>query len=167
MKKQLILGLALLAISSSAQSKKSTDKDEINKKVKLFMDCIIKKDTVQFYSLFNSEPTVFKGVFKEKSQKDGVRKNPSKFISFISTSYKDFYSSISDNGANQEKFNNIKIDEDGYVASLSFDYSFWNMKKKINWGKEIWSMIKVNGKWQITSIIFSLEFEDVVPEPKK
>jgi len=67
----------------------------------------------------------------------------------------------------KKKFYNININEDGYVASVTFDYSFWSHRQKQNWGKESWGLVKANGKWKIASVIFSMEFENIVPEPKR
>ena len=53
------------------------------------------------------------------------------------------------------------------MGSVTFDYSFWENNEKINWGKESWGLIKINGHWKIIGVIFSLEFENIIQEPKK
>ena len=130
-----------------------------------FMDCLVKKDSVKFYSLFHNERTVWIGVFKEKTQQNRLSKDSTKKGDFSST-YKKFFRSIFDSATYEEKYYNINIDEDGSIAFATFDYSFWKDKKKINWGKESWGLIKMDGQWKITSIIFSAEFENINPEPK-
>ncbi|NOU45665.1 MAG: hypothetical protein HOO86_01230 [Bacteroidales bacterium] len=162
----LFLTFTLLTYFVFSQKKETNDKKEIKQIVNSFMGCLIEKDSVKFYSLFHNEPVVWVGVFKEKSQQDRLKKDSTKKEYFGST-YQKFYRSISNIGANEEKFYNIDINEDGIIASVTFDYSFWDNKKKINWGKESWGLVKINGKWKITSVIFSLEFEMVNPEPKK
>ena len=149
-----------------SQKNESTDKKEIKKILETFMGCLIKKDSTTFYNLFHNEPTAWVGVFKEKTQQDRLKKDSTRNNYFEST-YKRFYRSISDMGADEEKFYNIDINTDGSISSVTFDYSFWENKKKINWGKESWGLVKINGQWKITSVIFSLEFENINPEPKR
>lgn len=130
------------------------------------MNCLIHKDSQKFEELFHDEPTVWIGVFKDKTQQERLSKDSTK-KNFFSSNYKSFYKSISDLGSDEEKFYNISIIEDGSIASVNFDYSFWGNKKKINWGKESWSLVKANGQWKITTVIFSLELESINPEPRR
>ncbi|PIG97519.1 hypothetical protein CS542_07045 [Pedobacter sp. IW39] len=50
----------------------------------------------------------------------------------------------------EDKFDNIKIIEDGTVASVTMDYSFWANDKMTNWVVNILTLIKRDGKWKIT-----------------
>lgn len=143
-----------------SQPKITEDKKEIQKIMKTFMDCLIKKDSTLFYSLFHSEPIVWVGVFRDKTQESRLKNDNTK-KNYFSSTYQRFYRSISNAGADEEKFYNIDIHEDGSIASVTFDYSFWENKRKVNWGKESWALVKAAGLWKITSVIFSLEFEDV------
>ncbi|WP_185963148.1 hypothetical protein [Flavobacterium gawalongense] len=166
--KKLTLFLALLLLSNFAfsQNKETTDKKEIKQILNSFMACIVKKDSIKFYNLFHNEPIVWIGVIKDKTQEDVLKKDSTKKNYFEST-YQKFYSFISDTGTDEEKFYNIDINEDGSIASVTFDYSFWKNKIKKNWGKESWGLVKINGKWKITSVLFSLESEKINPEPKR
>ena len=38
----------------------------------------------------------------------------------------------------EETFSNVRIDSDGDVAAVSFDYSFLSNDQPTNWGKECW-----------------------------
>ena len=148
------------------QNKSKTDKADLKEVIKTFMTCLVKKDSVKFYNLFGADPVVWVGVFKDKTQQDRQNKDSTKKNYFVSN-YKSFYRSISDLGTDEEKFYNIKIDNDESIATVSFDYSFWENDKKINWGKESWHLVKINDSWKITSVIFSMDFEKVNPEPQK
>ena len=55
--------------------------------------------------------------------------------------------------------------EDGNVASANFDYSFWYKGKMLNWGKEIWTLVKINGVWKITTVIFSMDMTEYYHQP--
>ncbi|WP_414538800.1 nuclear transport factor 2 family protein [Stenotrophomonas forensis] len=56
----------------------------------------------------------------------------------------------------EEAFSNTKIDTDGDVASVSFDYSFHDDGVKTNWGKETWQLIRTEQGWKIFSVIYSI-----------
>ncbi len=168
MKKIAIVFLLSIYFANSgiAQTIKidSNNETELRFVLTTFMECLIKKDAERFYRLFNEDPVVWVGVYKEKSQQRRVQKNSDVKKDYKIGDYKSFYKSIFDNNV-EEKFYNIVIEEDGYVASITFDYSFWANGKKGNWGKESWGLIKTNGQWKITSVIYSIENESVDKEP--
>lgn len=163
--KKLILFLTIVLLSTFAfsQNKETTDQKEIKQILNSFMTCIVKKDSVQFYALFHNDPIVWIGVIKNKTHDVMLKKDPTRKNYFEST-YQEFYRLISEIGTDEEKFYNIAINEDGSIAAVTFDYSFWKNKIKANWGKESWGLVKINGKWKITSVLFSLESEKINPE---
>lgn len=65
----------------------------------------------------------------------------------------------------EDKFDNIRIVEDGTVASVSMDYSFWANNKMTNWGGKYLTLIKRDGKWKITSVIYSVELAEYFEQP--
>ncbi len=160
------LVFALQASFLHAQPKAGDAKKEITKVMHDFMRAIIDKDSATFYSLFHTEPIAWVGSYKDKTQANRLQKN-SKAKSYFTDDYKSFIRGIiGDKESSEEKFYNVNIVCDESIAGLSFDYSFWFDGKKSNWGKESWGLIKVDGKWKITSVLFSMEFENVNPEPK-
>jgi hypothetical protein len=148
------------------QQKEGNNKKELTQILTDFMGYLVKKDSVKFYALFHEDPIIWVGVIKEKSHQEDLKKDQNE-KNYFSSTYRQFYRSISNLGANEEKFYNIDIKEDGSIASVTFDYSFCENKKKINWGQESWGLIKINGQWKIVSVIFSLEFENINSEPKR
>ncbi|MBF2709871.1 Cif family virulence factor [Flavobacterium soyangense] len=162
----VLLTFSFLSHSAFSQNEETSNKTEIKQILTTFMDCLVKKDSVKFYSLFHNEPTVWVGVFKEKTQQNRLSKDKTKKGNFTST-YKKFFRTIFDLATYEEKYYNVEIIEDGSIATTTFDYSFWKDNKKINWGKESWGLVKIDGQWKITSIIFSAEFESINPEPIK
>jgi hypothetical protein len=128
------------------------------------MGCISNKDSTTFYSLFHQNPVVWIGVFGNKTT-EYLKKQDKNFNPVITDTYKSFFRSLMPIKA-EEKFYNTVIEEDGYIASVTFDYSFWQDGKKLNWGKESWGMIKVNDQWKITSVLFSMEYEAIWAETK-
>lgn len=165
MTKHLITFLIILLTQTAfCQTAKNDNKKEIHKVLNSFMDCLVKKDSTKFYSLFHTDPVVWVGVTHQKTFADELLKDSTAKDNFRSN-YKSFYRHFYTK-AIEEKFYNIQILENGYIATVIFDYSFWENGKKTNWGKESWALIKTNGQWKITTVIFSLEDEAINPEPK-
>ncbi|MCA6364703.1 MAG: nuclear transport factor 2 family protein [Bacteroidetes bacterium] len=156
--------LALFLLSFSPDQTKS-DEEQIKQVVNSFMHCFEVKDSAAFYSLFHEDPVVWVGITKENTLMKYRKKNP-KEPDFFSDSYQTFYSSITPQEKEAEKFYNLVIHHDECIASVTFDYSFWKNGKPLNWGKESWALIKVNGQWKITSVVFSYEEENVRKEKK-
>ena len=165
MKRHITTLLIILLIQTAfSQTKKENNKQEIQKVLKTFMQCFTKKDSTKFYSLFHTDPVVWVGVTHQKSYAYELKENSSAKDNFRAN-YKSFYRHFYTKEV-EEKFYDIQILENGYIATVMFDYSFWEKGKKANWGKENWAMIKTNGQWKITSVIFSTEDETLNPEPK-
>ncbi|HUP93103.1 MAG TPA: hypothetical protein VM074_12725 [Solimonas sp.] len=55
----------------------------------------------------------------------------------------------------EEKFFNIKIDTDGEVGSVNFDYIVLVGGEEKNWGREMWHVVRTDKGWKIISVIFS------------
>jgi len=53
-------------------------------------------------------------------------------------------------------FENIKIQDDGDIASIYFDYEFYAEDVKSAWGKKGLLLVKTEGGWKINSVIFSI-----------
>lgn len=160
----LYLIILLLTQPAFSQPKNKNDRKEIQKVLTTFMECLVKKDSTKFYALFHTDPVVWIGVTHQKTYADEL-KNDSTAKDNFRANYKSFYRHFYTKEV-EEKFYNIQILENGYIASVIFDYSFWEKGKKTNWGKESWAMIKTAGQWKITSVIFSSEDENINPEPK-
>jgi len=58
----------------------------------------------------------------------------------------------------EETFSNVRIDSDGAVAAVSFDFTFLADGKLANLGKEAWLMVKTERGWKISSIAYSINF---------
>lgn len=166
MKKYILtLLVILLGQLSIGQTNKKNNKQEIQEVLNDFMKCLVEKDSTKFYSLFHTDPIVWIGVTHQKTYADELKKDSAARNTFKSN-YKSFYRYFY-NKEIEEKFYNIQIIENGYIATVMFDYSFWEKNTKSNWGKESWAIIKTKGKWKICSVIFSTEEQSINPEPKQ
>ncbi|MEO7976094.1 hypothetical protein [Flavobacterium sp.] len=168
MRKFKMMSILFLAVFPFYGQQKTDDKKIILAMIDAYSESIIKKDSIMFYSLFNEENVVWCAGYKNRTQareielkgKDGVGSN------YFSGSYKGFLRGLFKYQAAEDKFDNIKIIEDGTVASLTMDYSFWVDDKMTNWGCKYLNLIKKNGKWKITSVIYSLELTKYFKQPE-
>lgn len=81
--------------------------------------------------------------------KEFLKKHPAgqaqSFVKFISES----------EDALEERFYNVKITQDTDFALVVFDYDFRMNGKVTNYGLETWQMFKVDGRWQIATVVWS------------
>lgn len=140
------------------QSTVISDKEKINLILSEFMHCIESKDSSKMYKLFHQGPVTWVGVYKSISQQERIKKD-SLALNYEIADYKSWFRNVCKPGIRREDFQNIQIIQDGSIASVTFDYSFWVNGIKGNWGKEFWHLINESGTWKIASVIFSIELE--------
>jgi hypothetical protein len=143
------------------------DRKNITDLINTYSKCVIDKDSTTFYNLFNDGPVTWCAALKDRSKEREIQKSSGKSErkSYFSGSYQAFMRSLFRYRSTEDKFDNIQIIEDGTVASVSMDYSFWANNKMTNWGCKYLSLIKRDGKWKITSVIYSIELTDYFDQP--
>lgn len=166
---------AIALIAFAAPSYAATIKDErekIQSVVETFRVSLIKKDTATFLKLFLKPNIPWIGVTTDKTlarqsagktdsqapplEKLGPDDNPKDFIEWIAQN----------KAPVEETFENVRIDTDGEVAQVWFDYTFIDNGYKQNWGKEAWHIVKTKDGWKIASVIWSTELNPA-PPPKR
>ncbi len=65
---------------------------------------------------------------------------------------------VQDKASKEETFDNIRIDTDGDIASVIFDYEFRSDGKAGNHGKEAWHLVRTDDGWKIVSVIWSMNW---------
>jgi ketosteroid isomerase-like protein len=55
----------------------------------------------------------------------------------------------------EERYYNVKIVQDGNLAWVTFDFDFLENGKIVNYGVEVWQMIKGADGWKILSVVWS------------
>lgn len=141
---------------------------QIRAVVEAFRTSLINKDKETFLKLFLNDNVPWIGVTdgndlvrirKEqpgfKGQRASTGGNHVKFIEGI----------VASPIAQEEKFWNIRIDTDGNISTVNFDYSFHAGITKTNWGKEAWQLVNTDAGWKINSVIYSIIVNP--PPPKK
>ena len=164
---KLLFFLFLITIQQFYAQEKTNNKKEIYTIINQYSKSVIKRDSLVFYDLFNEGTVIWCGAIKDRSQNKeieikGIEKSGS---NYFSGSYKGFLRSLFSHQSTEDKFDNIHIIEDGTVASVTMDYSFWADSKMTNWGEKYLTLIKRDGKWKITSVIYSLELTSYFEQP--
>ena len=166
MNRVLLLTLCILFAgcqTTPATSPSNTnDITAIKQVVESFRTSLINKDKATYMSLFFSDKPADIGwqFVSEDSRLDHIRKsNPDAIkarqipgINFISL----IDGAIATNEPREETFANIKIETDGEIAAVSFDYAFLANEKKTNWGKEMWQLVRTEKGWKIFSVIYTI-----------
>ncbi len=161
----LCLCLSLAGCASVQKDEHRQDIVAIEKVVSSFSRAIIEKDKALYMSLFFSDKADEIGwqfvsedsrlVHIRKFKPDAIkaRRIPSNnFINLIDAA-------IAAKGRHEERFSNVKIETDGEIASVSFDYEFFETGKKTNWGKEMWQLVRTENGWKIFSVIYTIRDE--------
>ena len=163
-KATIALALAALATPFAVSAGQNDPKDvaAIQDVVEKFRTSIIDKDKATFTSLFFSDkPEQVTWQFanddarmvrirKEKPEARKARHLPEvNHLTFID-------SIVSSKNSSEEVFSNVRIDTDGEVGSVGFDYEFLSNGKQTNWGREMWHLVRTEGGWKIISVIWSI-----------
>jgi hypothetical protein len=144
----------------------ASEEQEIKFVIKAFDEAIQNKDKEGFLSLFIEEGVSWVGVFSEKSMVtrisliEKINKEDNKdFVAtrhFLSTPEEFIDFIISKETPYKEEFNNIKIHSDNNIATVYFDYIFYDNNKKDNWGEESWQLVQTIKGWKIQAVSFSI-----------
>ncbi len=168
------IGMSLALFAALAQHARAEDPLESRKHIeaiiKAFGKAMVDKDRDGFLRLFLREDITWVGAYTDgsvaryraslKDPKEASPKNfsgtPRRFIDKI----------ISAPEPRTETFENVRIDTDGEMAQVLFDYSFMIGDYRNNWGKESWQLVRTENGWKIAAVIWSSE-ENAEPRPMK
>ena len=157
MLRALLVGAAALALLSPgaalAQSARGEDEVAIQGVVDAFLKSIVDKDRARFLALFLDQRTMWQAVNGDALVAGGQVKAPiepqNSPVSFID-------GIVSSPDRLEERFENLRIDTDGDVASVDFDFTFHVNGQTINRGRESWHLVDTGaGGWKIVSVIYS------------
>lgn len=137
----------------------------IEQVLKSFGQAIAEKNKALYMSLFFSqrpdeigwqyvsEDTRLAQIRKARPDAIKARRIPNNnFVSLIDEA-------VGTSEAREERFFNVRIDTDGDIASVMFDYEFYAASKKTNWGKEHWQLVRTETGWKIFSVVYSIRDE--------
>ncbi|SHG97100.1 nuclear transport factor 2 family protein [Massilia sp. CF038] len=160
---------ALLPAALAAPATATEDRERILQIVDSYRNAIIKKDRDTFLKLFFGGAVPFIGVTTDQSLEweNANKRNasaPDGAKLYTSSNPKKFIDGIVNNPLPVEQTNDkVKIDTDGDVAQVWFDYTFIENGYKSNWGKQSWQMVRDKDGWKINAVIWSMEFNPAAP----
>ena len=164
--------LAFAALSPAAASAQSTytqeqAKQDIGKVIEAFRTAILEKDKPKFLALFPaSGPVAWQSVIGDDNLRHLRLKRPEAGKANYNPKYShlNFIDGIvADKEHSEETFDDIRIDTDGDVASVGFDYRFLQDGRETNRGRETWSLVRTDAGWKIVSVVWSMRWE-IKPE---
>ena len=160
MKALLCLLLLLPALPAFAAD---TDHAQIRAVIESFRTSIIERDKPRFLALFVQPDLPWQSVLGDaslaklqKTKPEAIKarykptNNPTVFIDGI----------VSSKNSSEKTFDNIKIDADADVATVTFDYAFLSNGKETNSGKECWLLVRTEAGWKITTLAYSINVPD-------
>lgn len=135
--------------------------------IEAFRTAIIDKDKAKFLALFpGSGPVTWQSVIGDDYLRQLRLKQPGtgKADPGADKTHLSFIDGIArDKASKAETFENIRIDTDGEVASVVFDYRFLSDGRETNRGQEAWHLVRTDAGWKIVSVIWS-KHRPVTPE---
>lgn len=134
----------------------AADVAAINSVVEQFKAAIIAHDGKTLGSLFLQDHDSWLSVADDKRWEKIKARRP-KARKVVSSSWKEFAEFVqTESKPIEERFYNVRIDTNGAVASVWFDFDFIEDGKVVNRGSESWQMVRAEEGWKISSMLFSM-----------
>jgi hypothetical protein len=143
---------APIAAASDAHS-------QIEQVIARFQTAIVKKDKAGLSELFLPTNNSWIAVPTEATYRIVHAKHP-KARRFMPGSYTEFVDFISTSPERMEEtFSNVRIETDGAVASVYFDFVFLSNGEQQNRGSETWQLINTGSGWKINALVYSINVD--------
>lgn len=154
----LIIALLAAPFAHAATPFAPVAKSDINQLVETFKAAIIAKDGAKLDTLFVAENSSWFSALDQASLDQMRAKKPeAKRFRAEPDAYKGFTKFVgSTTHAIEEKFDNVRIDTDGTVGSVYFDYVFLLDGKPTNHGNETWQVVRTDEGWKINAMLYSV-----------
>jgi hypothetical protein len=150
--------LAAFAFTAHAATPAPMDAHaQIEQVVAKFQAALIAKDKAGLESLFMPEGGSWFEVLGDDAYHQLSAKHP-QMPRFHADSYQHFIGFVT--GSKQrleEKFSNVRIETDGAVASVYFDFVFLADGQLNNRGHETWQLVNTGAEWKISAMAYSSE----------
>ncbi|TBR36220.1 MULTISPECIES: nuclear transport factor 2 family protein [Dyella] len=159
---RIFLAIALSAGftgTANAAEPPKQPREEIQQVVDRFRTAIIQRDGETMRSLFIPGSSWFQAM-DDASLKAVLAKEP-KARRFSSGDYEKFSQFVgSAKKPIEETFDHIRIETDGIIGTVWFDYTFLEAGKATNHGVETWQMIRTDDGWKISAMLYSVVLDD-------
>lgn len=154
--KSALLALALL--SPAARANESACQ-ALSTVVSEFSESIRNADKPRFLRLFINEGVAWQSVYGRETLQRRREHTPGagKFEPEAGNSHIRFIDNIvGDAEREEETFHNIRIETDGDIATVFFDFHFLSDGRESNRGREAWALVSTDAGWRIVSVIYTI-----------
>ena len=144
------------AADTAGKGDHQADVAAINKVVEQFKAAIIAHDGKTLGSLFLQDHDSWLSVADEQTWAAVKARHPTA-PKMLGGSWRKFADFVQNSPTPvEERFYNVRIDTNGTVASVWFDFDFLVDGKVTNRGSESWQMVLAEDGWKISSMLFSI-----------
>lgn len=154
----VLLAACCLAPARAADDAHAGDRAAIQQVVQQFQDAIKAHDGKTLGSLFLQDHESWISVLDDRTWQAARARFPNA-EKYRRSSWKRFAAMIQDDkgGPVEERFYNVRIETNGTVGSVYFDFDFLDNGKVTNHGAESWQMVRAEDGWKISSMLFSID----------
>ncbi|GAB3786153.1 Cif family virulence factor [Dyella agri] len=150
--------LAAVAFAAHAATPAPPDAHaQIEQVVAKFQAALIAKDKAGLENLFMPEGGAWFEVLGDDAYRQLSAKHP-QVPRFHGDNYRRFIDFVVGSKSRvEEKFSNVRIETDGAIASVYFDFLFLADGKLNNRGHEAWQLVNTGAGWKISGMAYSSE----------
>lgn len=155
----LFITAVCTGLSLPLSAKDLDESGDISAIITLLKKAIEQKDKDGFLSLFATGDVSWYGVISKETIEALVAKDPrfAKQPKVVPGTPTEFIDSIVNRQVpTRETTENVEITQDDDVASVTFDYQFYEDNRLRNYGKENWQLINTPDGWKINAVNFSM-----------
>lgn len=135
------------------------DRAAIERVVESFRTAIIARDKDRFLGLFLQDNVNWQPVLGDDSLARVRSKRPDAVKARLdpANNHRAFADNVVRSAeSSEEVFSNVRIDTDGDLATVTFDYIYLAGGKETNRGKEAWILVRTESGWKISSLAYSI-----------
>ena len=147
--------IAALVLSPASFAEQRQDVVDIQHVMDSFHSAVVAHDGARLSALFIPEGSAWLNVLSDEAYARAKAKSPDAPKIRVG-SYKQFASFVSSSkAAIDPRHTHIKIQTDGVIATVYFDFVFLIDGKEENRGSETWQLVKGPAGWLIAAITYS------------
>jgi SnoaL-like domain len=149
---------ALLLLTTVPCVAQDSPKAQVQQVVDRFQTSLKAKDTQALSALFLPESKAWITTLGEPSFTNVKAKHP-EVTRYKSGSLQEFTDFVGKAKVSvEERFHHVRIETDGSVASVYFDFEFLMDGKVGNHGAETWQLVRTDQGWKIAAMLYSSNF---------
>ena len=152
----LLAGLTCAGMTGTARAADDVEAQaQIGQLVERFQAAIIAHDKAALEGMFVADGGFWFEVLGEDAYRQIKARKPD-MSRVHADSYRHFVAFVGDSKQRiEEQFSNVRIQTDGAVASVYFDFVFLADGKRNNVGSETWQLVHTGEGWKISAMAYS------------